>query len=83
MRTITATEAQGSFGALLSSARHEAVQVTEDGKPAVVILPAADYERLLGEARADLKQTLERLRASAAGRGLTEEKLAELLADDS
>jgi prevent-host-death family protein len=46
MPIVTSTEAQKNFGRYREQALAEPVVVTQYGKPSVVILSAAEYERL-------------------------------------
>ena len=46
MTTITSAEAQKNFGRYREQALEEPVVVTQYGKPSVVIISAAEYERL-------------------------------------
>ena len=57
--------------------------VTKKGRPAAVVLSVEDYERLRGAAWQRLFETMAPARKEAARRGLTDERLDELLADES
>ena len=46
MTTITSAEAQKNFGRYREQALAEPVIITQYGKPSVVIISAAEYERL-------------------------------------
>ncbi|MDH5585327.1 MAG: type II toxin-antitoxin system Phd/YefM family antitoxin [Nitrospirota bacterium] len=46
MKTVTATDAQSHFGALLMHAQGEPVAITRHGKAAGVLLSAKDYQEL-------------------------------------
>jgi len=46
MAVVTSAEAQKNFGRYREQALEEAVVVTQYGKPSVVIISAAEYERL-------------------------------------
>lgn len=46
MSIVSSAEVQKNFGRFKEAARIETVMVTQYGKPAVVILDAAEYERL-------------------------------------
>lgn len=46
MTTVSSAEVQKNFGRFKDMARAEPVVVTQYGKPAVVILDAAEYSRL-------------------------------------
>jgi prevent-host-death family protein len=83
MKTMTVDKARAGFDELAIEARHGPVTVTFAGESPLVLLSLDEYERLLGRARDDLKNTIARLRAGAASTGLSEEKLAEIMSDDS
>lgn len=82
MRTITAYEAKNRFGQLLEAAQREPVAVTKQGRPVSVVLSVEDYERMRGHTNNRLLRAMERLSKTAAQRGLTREKLDQLLADE-
>lgn len=79
MRTTYAVETDANFGPLLEAARRASVTVTENGRPAAVVVSTADYQRLRRAAWDRLFETMAAVGAEAAERGLTEE----LLADES
>jgi PHD/YefM family antitoxin component YafN of YafNO toxin-antitoxin module len=76
-------EAQAALPALFTDAKIAPVAVVEDGGSTAVVMSLSEYERITGARRTALADTVSRMRAEAAAKGLTEEKLAELLADDS
>lgn len=83
MRTISSLDAKNRFGQLLEAAQRAPVTVTRKGRPAAIVLSVEDYERMRGAAWQRLLDTMTRAREEAAGRGLTGERLDELLADES
>ena len=83
MRTISSLDAKNRFGQLLDAAQRAPVTVTKKGRPAAVVLSVADYERMRGAGWRRLLATLAEARQEAAERGLTDERLTELLADES
>ena len=82
MRTVSAIDAKNRFGQLLEAAQREPVTVTKQGRPAAVVLSVEDYERMRGAANARLLDSVRRMQEEAAGAGLTEEVLDELLTDE-
>jgi prevent-host-death family protein len=82
MRTISSLDAKNRFGQLLEAAQRAPVTVTKQGRPAAIVLSIEDYERLRGGAWQRLSDTMARARQSATEHGLTDERLAELLADE-
>ena len=83
MKEIGAREAKNSFGLLLDAAQKAPVRVTKHGRPVGIVMSIEQYARLRGAAWEALAETMDRLSAEAAARGLTDEKLNELLADES
>jgi prevent-host-death family protein len=83
MRTISSMEAKNRFGRLLDAAQRAPVTVTKKGRPAAVVMSIEDYERMRGRAWKRVIETMATARKEAAGRGLTDELLDELLADES
>ena len=82
MRYVSATEAKQTLGALLDTAQHEPVTIRRQKRDIAVIVSPRDYERLHQLKVRELLDFCERVGAEAISNGLTEEKLAELLADD-
>ena len=83
MLTMTANEAKTHFGQLLDKAQREPVQVTRHDRVVGVMISADDYEAMRAYYADRLRQTLRESAEGAAAAGLTEEKFAELLADES
>lgn len=83
MRTIPALEAKNRFGQLIEAAQREPVAVTKQGRPAVIVLSAAEYERYRRYLGEQLLASVHELQEEAAQKGLTEEELEKLLGDES
>jgi antitoxin Phd len=83
MKTISALDAKNRFGELIEAAQRQPVAVTRNGRPSVIVLSADSYERRRRIARDRVRQAMDRAGAYAEAQGLTEEKLTNLLADDS
>jgi prevent-host-death family protein len=79
MRTMSSIDAKNRFGHLLDAAQRAPVTVTKNGRPAAVVMSVMGYERMRGTAWDRLFATMEAARKEAAGRGLSDE----LLADES
>lgn len=60
MAQYSASEARANFNQVLELAKTEAVEIHKHGKPAVVILDAMNYEKLLDYVE-DLEDSLELL----------------------
>jgi prevent-host-death family protein len=83
MKEISSRAAKNQFGQLLESAQRGPVRVTRRGRPVGVLLSEEQYQRLRGTAWDRLANTVESMRQQASEKGLTEEVLAKLLADES
>jgi prevent-host-death family protein len=83
MRTFSASDAADQFPQLLQAARRAPVTVVDHGRPAAVLLSIEDYARLRGAAWDRLQATMVRARQDASDRGLNDEQLEALLAEDS
>ncbi len=82
MKEISSRDAKNQFGQLLESAQRSPVRVMRRGRPAGVLMSEEQYQRLRGLAWDRLQATVSSMRTRAAEQGLTEEKLAEILADE-
>ena len=83
MQTLSVIEATNDWHKLTEAAQRQPVRVQAEGEPEVVVMSAVDYDRyrrLIGER---LLATMDRIGAKASAAGLTEDKLDELLADES
>ena len=85
MQTYTANEAKTHFGEFLDRVQREPVRVMKHDRVVGVMVSAEDYEaiRAFYADRLRLRSTLQSNAEQAASDGLTEEKLAGLLADES
>jgi prevent-host-death family protein len=81
MRIVTATEAKQNLGALLDNAQSEPVLIRRQKRDIAVILSVREYERLRAINLAEFNRFCDVIGQRAAAAGLTEEKLAELLAE--
>lgn len=83
MLTMTANEAKTHFGQLLDKAQRQPVQVTRHDRVVGVMIGADDYEAMRQFYADRLIKSMDAIGTRAEANGLTEEKLAELLADES
>jgi prevent-host-death family protein len=89
MRTLSAKTEEIKLRELIDAAREEPVTVLADGERAVVVLSPAEFDRLeeqdriRRDAKGRLRQTITSIQREAAERGLNEEELKRLLADES
>ena len=82
MKSVPATEAKNRLGAILDEAQREPIVIRRQDRDIAVVLSMADYERLRSgnvQAFLDLRKEVA---AEAAAKGLTDERLDELLNDD-
>jgi prevent-host-death family protein len=89
MRTLSANGEQIKLRELIDAVREEPVTVLADGERAVVVLSPGEFDRLeeqdriRRDAKGRLQRTIETIHREAAERGLTEEELKQLLADEN
>jgi prevent-host-death family protein len=83
MQTYTANEAKTHFGEFLDRVQREPVQVKRHDRVVGVMVSAEDYEAMRAFYADRLLKTMDDTADAAARAGLTPEKLAELLADES
>lgn len=83
MRTYTANEAKTHFGEFIDDAQRAPVRVMRRDRVVGVMVSAQDYEAMRAFYANRLRDTMDNTADEAAKAGLTQEKLAELLADES
>lgn len=83
MKSVTALEAKNRLGEVLEAAQRQPVSITRNGRPSVVVISAESYARRQRMARERLRQALARAGGQASARGLTDDALEQLLADES
>ena len=82
MRTVSATEAKQGLAGVLDLAAHEPVVIRRQKRDVAVVLSMKEYERLTRLNVAEFQRFCDVVGEKAAAAGLTEDTLAELLADD-
>ena len=83
MQTFSANEAKTRFGEFIDLAQKEPVRVMRRDRVVGVMVSASDYEAMRAFYANRLQHNLDQSAAFAQSQGLTQEKLAELLADES
>jgi len=83
MQTYTANEAKTRFGEFLDRVQREPVRVVKHDRLVGVMVSAEDYEAMRVFYADRLRSTLRDSSRAAAEAGLSQEKLDELLADES
>ena len=82
MQFVSASEAKQRLGAVLDAAQREPVTIRRQKREVAVVLSPNDYRRLTTLNIAEFQRFCDRVSASAKAKGLTEEKLADLLGSD-
>lgn len=83
MRYISATDAKQNLAALLDAAGREPIMIRRQKRDIAIVLSPQEYDRLRAANIAEFQRFCDRIAERAAERGLTEDKLSELLADDA
>ena len=81
MRYISATDAKQGFAEVLDAAQRGPVTIRRQKRDVAVVLSAAEYAKLTRLNIDEFQRYADLIGQRAAERGLTEEKLAELLQD--
>lgn len=81
MRYVSATDAKQGFAKMLDAAQREPVVIRRQKRDVAVMLSVADYEKLTRLNVEEFQRFCDMISERAAERGVTEEKLAELLED--
>jgi prevent-host-death family protein len=79
MRYVSATDAKQRLAALLDAVQREPVVIRRQKRDVAVLLSPQDYERLRAFNTADFQRFCDQIAAKAAARGLTEDKLNQIL----
>lgn len=82
MRVVSATDAKQQLGAVIDAAQREPVVIRRQKRDVAVVLSKAEYDRLRALNIAELETLCDSIADRARARGLTEERLADILADD-
>ena len=83
MQTYTANEAKTRFSEFLDRAQREPVRVMRHNRVVGVMVSAEDYEAMRVFYADRLRKSLADTSGAAAAAGMTEERFAELFADES
>ena len=81
MQTASAEFASQNFSAILDAVAREPVRIQRNDQEVAVVLSAAEYTWLKRDRWAELNQLSEAAAEEAKANGLTEETLAEILAE--
>jgi prevent-host-death family protein len=83
MRYVSATDAKQRLAALLDAAQKEPITIRRQKRDVAVLLSREEYDRLRGFNAAEFQSFCDRVASRAAARGISEEKLRAILADDA
>jgi prevent-host-death family protein len=81
MTTVSATQAKQRFAELLDKAQKGPVRIQRHGRDVVVLTSAEEYDRLREDRWAEFNRLSAIASEQAKANGLTEEILAEILAE--
>jgi PHD/YefM family antitoxin component YafN of YafNO toxin-antitoxin module len=79
MRYVAAADTEPKLVALLDAAQEEPVFIERGQQQVAVLISVSEYNRLSGKATREFNKFCDAIAEKAAARGLTEEKLDELL----
>lgn len=80
MRYVSATEAKQALAAVLDAAQREPVVIRRQRRDVAVVLSMHEYERLTALNVEEFQRFCDRIGKQAEARGMTEERLTEILA---
>jgi prevent-host-death family protein len=80
---VSATEAKKRLAALVDAAQREPGMIRRQNREVAVLLSPQEYDRLRALNTDEFQRFCDRIGERAAARGMTEEKLAEILVDES
>ena len=81
MQTVSATHAKQNFAAVLDLSQREPVQIRRHERNIAVLMSSEEYERMNRERWAEFNRLSASAAEEAKANGLTEEILAEILAE--
>lgn len=82
MQFVSATQAKQTFAAVIDKAQREPVIIRKQNRDVAVIMSMEDYQRITRINIQEFQQFRENIGRKAQQRGLTEDKLNELLSND-
>jgi len=81
MITVSATYAKQNFAAIIDAAQREPVRIRRHDRDLAVLVSAEEYDQLRKDRWAEFNRLSAIAAEQAKASGLTEEKLAEILAE--
>ncbi len=82
MRIVTATEAKHHFASVIEAASREPVKIQSHKRDIAVVISMQEYERLANFTKTEFQRFCDQVGTASEKAGMTEEKLAELLASE-
>lgn len=82
MRVVSASEAKQGLAGVIEAARREPVVIRRQKRDVAVVMSIDEYERLVHLNVAEFQRFCDQVGSAAESAGMTEAKLAELLARD-
>jgi len=82
MQTFTANEAEARFDELIDRVQRESIQVTRRNRVTGVMISTEDYQGMRAFHVDQLRRTMGETAEQATAKGLTDEKLEQLLSDE-
>ncbi len=82
MRYVSATETKQRLAAVLDAAQREPITIRRQKRDVAVVISAQEYQRLRSLNIGDFQRFCDRIGQCAAARGMTEDKLASILAEE-
>lgn len=83
MQYVSVSDAEQRLAALLDAAQREPVVICRQDRDVAVLISAREYKRICASNAAEFQSVCDRIASQAAARGLTEDKLTEILGDES
>ena len=82
MRTVSVTKAKQSLGHIIDVAQREPIVIQKQHRDVAILLSMYDYEKLRGAQIDRFNIYCDMIAQRVQARGLTEEKLADILCDE-
>lgn len=82
MRTVSVTKAKQSLGHIIDVAQREPIMIQKQHRDVAILLSMYDYEKLRGAQVDRFNIYCDMIAQRVQDRGLTEEKLADILRDE-
>jgi PHD/YefM family antitoxin component YafN of YafNO toxin-antitoxin module len=83
MRYVSATDAKKRLAAPFDTAQREPVMIRQQNRDVAVLVSPQEYNRLRALNTDEFQRFCDRIGERAAARGMTEERLAEILVNES